>query len=103
MKDKLKLAQMQLTVRADKQDNLRRLSMALDGVMDQRPDLVCLGEMFNCPYDTAMFPVYAEPEALVKKKRCPLAQNLSGQPPRHRRVRAGAGQGRACVQHRLRI
>ena len=62
MKDKLKIAQMQLTVRADKQDNLRRLSMALDGVMDQRPDLVCLGEMFNCPHDTAMFPVYAEPE-----------------------------------------
>ena len=27
-----------------------------------RPDMVTLGEMFNCPYETARFPVYAEQE-----------------------------------------
>lgn len=59
---KLKLAQLQLPVTADKKRNLDALAAAMDALDPETPDLVCAGEMFLCPYETANFPVYAEPD-----------------------------------------
>lgn len=58
---KLKIAQLQLPVSADKNENLYRLSAAMDDLSAERPDIVTVGEMFVCPYDTECFPRYAEP------------------------------------------
>lgn len=62
MNTKLRLAQIQLKVCEDKEENLRRLEAALDSVMAGKPDMAAVGEMFCCPYETALFPQYAEPE-----------------------------------------
>lgn len=59
---KLKLAQLQLPVAADKRKNLEALAAAMDALDAERPDIVAAGEMFVCPYETALFPRYAEPE-----------------------------------------
>lgn len=59
---KMKIAQIQLRVSDDKEENLLRLSRAMDQLDPKKPDLVAVGEMFCCPYDTACFPKYAEPQ-----------------------------------------
>ncbi len=60
--NEITIAQLQFPVSTDKEENLERLAEALPSVKAEGADLVCLGEMFNCPYDNACFPVYAEPE-----------------------------------------
>ncbi len=62
MEDKMKIAQLQLTVYEDKGKNLRQLERAMEALAPQTPDIVALGEMFNCPYETVRFPAYAEEE-----------------------------------------
>lgn len=59
---KLRVAQMQMPVYEDKWKNIDKLSAALDKLDGEAPDLVCLGEMFCCPYETSAFPRYAEEE-----------------------------------------
>ncbi len=59
---KLKLAQLQLPVSADKDRNLGALAGAMARLDPEAPDLVAVGEMFICPYETGLFPLYAEPE-----------------------------------------
>jgi omega-amidase len=56
----MKVAQLQLNVNEDKQANLDRVHAALEQIRAEAVDVVCLSEMFNCPYDTANFPSYAE-------------------------------------------
>lgn len=61
----MKIAQLQLAVFADKQKNLDQLAAWMDAHCRDdkgKPDLISLGEMFNCPYVTENFPVYAEEE-----------------------------------------
>ncbi|MEE3420416.1 MAG: carbon-nitrogen hydrolase family protein [Lachnospiraceae bacterium] len=56
----MRVAQLQTQVDPDVMKNIEeadRLMTELDG---KRPDLVTLGEMFACPYETANFPRYAE-------------------------------------------
>lgn len=59
---KIKVAMMQTKVFADKMENIRQAERMLSGIMGEKPDLVTLPEMFNCPYQTSNFPIYAEPE-----------------------------------------
>ena len=59
---RIKIAQLQIKVSADKSENLRRAAALIEELMPERPDLICLGEMFSCPYETPLFPRYAEPE-----------------------------------------
>lgn len=59
---KVKIANFQLKVFERKQDNLEQISRLLDEGRHEDADLVMLGEMFNCPYQTSNFPVYAEKE-----------------------------------------
>lgn len=66
---KCRVLQLQTHVYADKERN-RQQCMALlerelserQGDKEKRIDLVCLPEMFTTPYETSLFPSYAEPE-----------------------------------------
>lgn len=59
---KMKIAQIQAHVYEEKKKNLEELERNLERIKDENMDLVTLGEMFNCPYQTPCFPVYAEKE-----------------------------------------
>ncbi len=58
----MRIAQIQSHVYSDKMKNVEQLERRLEELAWQKPDLVMLGEMFCCPYETKLFPVYAEPE-----------------------------------------
>lgn len=58
----LKAALLQTRVSEDKGENLKALEEKLLKLRPQKPDLVTLPEMFNCPYETEKFPLYAEKE-----------------------------------------
>lgn len=58
----MKIVQIQSHVYSEKMDNLEQLEVRLRELDGQKPDLVMLGEMFCCPYETSLFPPYAEDE-----------------------------------------
>ncbi len=60
--NKLTIAQLQTHVYSDKMENIEMLTPLFWQVQAYHADLVCLPEMFNCPYETPNFPVYAEKE-----------------------------------------
>jgi omega-amidase len=62
MEKKMRVAQIQMWVTNDKKENLK---IAFDWCLrlkKEKIDIISLPEMFNCPYDTAQFPKYAETE-----------------------------------------
>ncbi len=58
----MRIAQLQTHVYTEKEQNIQALERQLTRLDSEQPDIVMLGEMFACPYDTAKFPLYAEPE-----------------------------------------
>lgn len=58
----MRIAQIQSHVYKDKNINIEHLRRYLEQLSCRKPDLVMLGEMFCCPYDSSLFPVYAEEE-----------------------------------------
>ena len=58
----MKIAQLQTHVYPEKPRSLAQVEAYMDKVMPEKPDLVALGEMFQCPYVTKNFPLYAEEE-----------------------------------------
>lgn len=58
----MRVLQLQLPVSAEKEENIARVRDRIERLKDQKADLVTLGEMFICPYETPLFPRYAEPE-----------------------------------------
>lgn len=58
----MKIVQIQSHVYSEKMENLEQLEVRLRELDGQKPDLVMLGEMFCCPYETSLFPPYAEDE-----------------------------------------
>ncbi|NBJ16462.1 MAG: carbon-nitrogen hydrolase family protein [Dehalobacter sp. 4CP] len=58
----VRAAALQLKVSPDKMENVDRLQQHLDSLAKENVDLVILPEMFNCPYQTSLFPDYAEEE-----------------------------------------
>lgn len=56
------VAQLQTHVYADKEKNIDVLELLFERAVAGGADLICLPEMFNCPYETPNFPVYAEKE-----------------------------------------
>lgn len=60
--NKLTVAQLQTYVYSDKMKNIEMLTPLFWQAREYHADLICLPEMFNCPYETPNFPVYAEEE-----------------------------------------
>lgn len=58
----MKIAQIQSHVYSEKMENLEQLEVRLRELDGHKPDLVMLGEMFCSPYETSLFPSYAEDE-----------------------------------------
>ena len=59
---KIRIASLQLKVYEDKYENIERLAELIAGGAAEGADIISLPEMWNCPYETENFPVYAEPE-----------------------------------------
>lgn len=59
MKDNFKVALCQMKVVEDKGENIAR-ALAMISEAALQSDLVILPEMWNCPYQTSLFPEYAE-------------------------------------------
>lgn len=59
---KIKVANLQIKVDASKENSIKQLTEMLNLDALQGVDLVTLPEMFNCPYQTPNFPIYAEEE-----------------------------------------
>lgn len=59
---KIRTAVLQTPVSPEKQENLDRVAEVLERDFLRDVDLVTFPEMFACPYDTEVFPEYAEPE-----------------------------------------
>ena len=59
---KITIASLQLKVHDDKYDNIEQLAEIIAGGAADGADIISLPEMWNCPYQTQNFPVYAEPE-----------------------------------------
>jgi omega-amidase len=58
----MKVAAIQMMVTTDKKANLSEAARILQDLASQYIDLAVLPEMFICPYQTDLFPRYAEPE-----------------------------------------
>jgi len=56
----IKIANLQLKVYADKKENVNQIRRILEKDELAEVDFITLPEMFNCPYQTSNFPVYAE-------------------------------------------
>jgi len=67
---KIKIAALQTMVSKDKRENLDRLERLLEDPGLAGVDLITLGEMFNCPYQTPNFPIYAEEAGGESWQRC---------------------------------
>lgn len=59
---KLTIVQLQTRVYSDKMKNIEMLIPKLWQAKEDKADIVCLPEMFVCPYETPNFPAYAEKE-----------------------------------------
>ena len=59
---KIKIASLQLKVHEDKYDNIERLAELIAEGAAEGADIISLGEIWNSPYQTDLFPVNAEPE-----------------------------------------
>lgn len=59
---KLTIVQLQTRVYSDKMKNIEMLIPKLWQAKEEKADIVCLPEMFVCPYETPNFPAYAEKE-----------------------------------------
>jgi len=68
--DALKLYQAQMRVPDDPEAALAAAAEAMERAADRGADMVALPEMFCCPYETALFPRYAEPEGGRVWSRC---------------------------------
>ena len=60
--NKPRVAMVQMSVEEDKMKNIANASTFIKKAAEQKADIVILPEMFNCPYKTSNFPVYAEKE-----------------------------------------
>lgn len=58
----MKIVQLQMHVFEDKMKNVEQLADYMECVKNENAGLIMAGEMFNCPYQTEKFPLYAEKE-----------------------------------------
>ena len=58
----IKIASLQTKVYEDKYENIENLARIVAAGAAKGADIISLPEMWNCPYQTDKFPVFAEPE-----------------------------------------
>ena len=63
----MKIAAIQMAVGQDKMENVMRAGRYLEQAAAQGADLAVLPEMFCCPYQTELFPVYAEDAGRIRE------------------------------------
>ena len=66
----MKIAQFQTHVYKEKEKNIGQLAEYMERIKGENVDFVAFPEMFNCPYVTANFPQYAEPEGGPSWQAC---------------------------------
>lgn len=75
----MKIALIQMTVVADKEQNLSKAKEKIQDAAIKGSQIICLPEMFNCPYDNNYFESFAEDDygktitmiqSLAKKQNC---------------------------------
>ncbi len=59
---KISIACLQFDVKQDKYENIENFAEIIGNGKVDDVDIICLPEMWNCPYQTELFPEYAEPE-----------------------------------------
>lgn len=60
--ERLRIAEIQMSVTADKEENLAHAAGLVGQAMEEKPDFIALPEMFCCPYTSSTFSYYAEEE-----------------------------------------
>lgn len=60
--NKIKIGLIQMMVQEDKMKNIEVAKQFIAKVAEEGADMAVLPEMFNCPYNTSNFPIYAEEE-----------------------------------------
>jgi predicted amidohydrolase len=60
--NKMKIGLIQMKVQQDKMKNIEIAKHFIAKVVEEGADMAVLPEMFNCPYNTVNFPIYAEEE-----------------------------------------
>ena len=65
----MKLALIQMAACPEKEDSLRLAEDYIHGARREGADIAMLPEMFNCPYKTENFPLYAEEEGGISWQR----------------------------------
>lgn len=68
----IRVANIQMNVTDDKTENFKTVEKYLEVVSKENVDVVLLPEMFNCPYQTVNFPIYAEKEGDLSWQKCSL-------------------------------
>ncbi|MCD8365444.1 MAG: carbon-nitrogen hydrolase family protein [Clostridiales bacterium] len=66
----MKLVSVQSKVSTVKEESLRHIDKIFSSNAMKDADIVCLPEMFQCPYETSLFPAYAEAEGGRTWKFC---------------------------------
>lgn len=66
----IKVVNIQMNVTDDKAQNFKTVEKYLEIVSKENVDIVLLPEMFNCPYQTTNFPIYAELEGAMSWQKC---------------------------------
>jgi predicted amidohydrolase len=66
----VRTATIQMNVTDNKAENFKTVEGYLEIVSKESVDIVLLPEMFNCPYETSSFPLYAEEEGCASWQHC---------------------------------
>jgi predicted amidohydrolase len=66
----VKVSNIQMNVSNDKAESFKTVEKYLGRVSKENVDVVLLPEMFNCPYQTDNFPIYAEKEGDSSWQKC---------------------------------
>ncbi|MEJ8735434.1 MULTISPECIES: carbon-nitrogen hydrolase family protein [Mediterraneibacter] len=74
----MKIVQLQMRVYEEKEKNLAQLGEYLKRTAHEQADIVTVGEMFTCPYQTEKFPLYAEREGEKSWKICSELARMYG-------------------------
>ena len=94
----MKIGLIQIGANEEKEKSLALAEEYITNAAKSGADIIMLPEMFNCPYNTKNFPVYAEPEGGPSWKRMSEAARTCG-----KYLIAGSMPERKSVQYFVRF